>query len=90
MARDEGEAGPSGMAVDDDDDDPVVRSLDVYVCNEFLGSGSQLYLFQHPLRPPWRPYDYGNVEKVRMKPNARRVEVELPLVSPVPVPSTAQ
>eukprot|EP00955_Chlamydomonas_euryale_P060591 357762-Chlamydomonas_euryale.AAC.6 len=64
---------------DDDDDDPVVSELPVYVCNEFMGSSTQLSLLQHPLRPPWRPYDYKSASAFRMKPVARRVEVELPL-----------
>ena len=68
-----------------DDDDPVVRELDVYVCNEFAGSHTQLCLFQLPLRPPWRPYDYSKdlsrVKHIKMKPVAKRVEIEVPLPS---------
>jgi DNA-directed RNA polymerase-3 subunit RPC5 len=65
--------------MDTDDDDPVVRELDVYICNEFAGSSTQLCLFQHPLRPPWRPYEYERARAVRFKPQAKRVEVDLPL-----------
>lgn len=60
-----------------DEDDVVVRELDVYVCNEPFGA--QLCLLGHPLRPPWRPYDYYGVENMRYKPNAKRLEVDLPL-----------
>jgi len=67
-------AGPGA-----DEEDPVVRELPVYVCNEFLGSVTQLCLFQHPLRPPWRPYEYHKAKHIRMKPNTKRVEVDLPL-----------
>ncbi|GLC33480.1 hypothetical protein PLESTB_000079400 [Pleodorina starrii] len=66
-------------AMDVEDDDPVVRELDVYVCNEFAGSKTQLGLLQHPLRPPWRPYEYDKVKAMRFKPQAKRVEVDLPL-----------
>lgn len=62
-----------------EDDDPIVREMDVYVCNEFMGSSTQLALLQHPLRPPWRPYDYHQVAAMRMKPQAKRIEVDLPL-----------
>jgi DNA-directed RNA polymerase-3 subunit RPC5 len=63
----------------DNDDDPVVRELDVYVCNEFAGSKTQLGLLQHPLRPPWRPYEYNKAKAMRFKPQAKRVEVDFPL-----------
>ncbi|KAG1666688.1 hypothetical protein FOA52_013600 [Chlamydomonas sp. UWO 241] len=72
-----GEAGVRLPHPDDDGDDLVETELPVYVCNEFLGSATQLALLQCPLRAPWRPYEYKN--KFRMKPNARRVEVEIPL-----------
>ncbi|KAL6745748.1 Sin-like protein conserved region-domain-containing protein [Haematococcus lacustris] len=65
------------MAEDDEEEDAVVRELDVYVCND--GVGAQLCMLAHPLRPPWRPYDYERVDVVKMKPNARRMEVEVPL-----------
>ena len=65
--------------MDIDDDDPVVRELDVYICNEFAGSSTQLGLLQHPLRPPWRPYDYSKAKGMRFKPKAKRIEVDLPL-----------
>ena len=62
-----------------EEDDPVVRELDVYICNEFLGSSTHLCLLQSPLRPPWRPYDYNKIHKARYKPNARRLEMDMPL-----------
>ncbi|GAX81299.1 hypothetical protein CEUSTIGMA_g8730.t1 [Chlamydomonas eustigma] len=62
-----------------EEEDPVVQEIPVYLCNEFLGSTTQLSLFHHPLRPPWRPYDYHKVKQLRMKPKAMRVEVDVPL-----------
>lgn len=60
-----------------DDDDPVVREFDVFVCPHI---GCDLVTLSHPLRPPWRPMEqYSAVDTVRMKPQARRLEVDLPL-----------
>lgn len=64
---------------DDDEDDVVVREIDVYMCNDFNSSGTQLALLQHPLRPPWRPYEYHKVKSVRVKPLGKRLEVNVPL-----------
>lgn len=61
----------------DGQQDEVVREMDVYVCNDPVGA--QLCLLSHPLRPPWRPYDYDKVEVLRMKPGAKRMEVDVPL-----------
>lgn len=61
------------------EDDPVVKELEVYVCNEFLGSSTQLCLMQHPLRPPWRPYEYDRAQRMRMKPQCKRIEVDVPV-----------
>ncbi len=66
------------MAVDEDVD-PVVLSLPVYVCNDFLGSTTQLTLLQQPLRPPWRPYEYDKVKQMRIKPVSRKMELDMPL-----------
>ncbi|KAK9820135.1 hypothetical protein WJX72_006476 [[Myrmecia] bisecta] len=60
-------------------EDRVVRELDIYSCNGQLGDSTQLYLFQYPLRPQWRPYDVEKCDKVRVKPVARRVQMEVPL-----------
>lgn len=64
---------------EDPDDDPIVQELDVYICNEQVGSATQLCMLQHPLRPPWRPYQYDKIKTVRMKPEAKRLEVDMPL-----------
>lgn len=71
--------GTSGRGMETDEEDEVLMEYPVYVCHSLHGSATQVVLFQHPLRPPWRPYDYHNVKTLRMKPNARRVEVDLPL-----------
>lgn len=60
--------------------DRVVRELDVYVCNGILGASTSLYLFQYPLRPPWRPYgEDHDTEAIRYKPGVGRVEMDVPL-----------
>ena len=63
----------------DEDDDPVVLELPVFVCSGFHGSTTHLALLHNPLRPPWRPYEYSKVQQMRMKPGARKMEVELPV-----------
>ena len=34
---------------------------------------------QYPLRPPDRPYDVANVESVRYKPDAAKLEMTMPI-----------
>ncbi|MEW5320268.1 MAG: hypothetical protein WDW38_011351 [Sanguina aurantia] len=72
-------AAAAGCGSDDEGEDVVVREIDVYMCNDFNTSGTQLALLQHPLRPPWRPYEYHKVKSVRVKPKGRRLEVTVPL-----------
>lgn len=71
------EAGEGGGGVKEEEEDPVVREMSVFLCSD--AAGSSLALLSHPLRPPWRPYEYGKVKSLRMKPAARRLEVDLPL-----------
>jgi len=63
--------------LDDEELDVIVRELDVYMCNE--PTGLQMCLLAHPLRPPWRPNEYGSHCTARIKPAARRLEVDVPL-----------
>ena len=58
----------------EDEDDPVILELPVFACNDLLlQSNTSLSLFHSPLRPPWRPYEYGKT--MRMKPKAMKLEV---------------
>ncbi|GBF89217.1 hypothetical protein Rsub_02094 [Raphidocelis subcapitata] len=60
--------------------DRVVSSMDVVVCSSAeLGTNSKLVLLQQPLRGIWRPYELGHAAAARLRPRARRLEVELPL-----------
>ncbi|KAF5830835.1 DNA-directed RNA polymerase III subunit Rpc5, partial [Dunaliella salina] len=63
--------------MEDDEEDVIVRELDVYVSSDT--AGAQLGLLSCPLRPPWRKYPYEDLEAVRMKPNAKRLEMDVPL-----------
>lgn len=56
-----------------------MREYDVYVSTELQLSGSTLCLLSQPLRPPWRPYDHHAITKMQYKPNAKRLEIEVPL-----------
>uniref|UniRef100_A0A6N2LB53 DNA-directed RNA polymerase III subunit RPC5 n=1 Tax=Salix viminalis TaxID=40686 RepID=A0A6N2LB53_SALVM len=59
------------MDVDKEEDDVVVREIDVY----FTPS---LYVMQYPLRPRWRPYELDErCKEVRVKPESTEVEVDL-------------
>lgn len=63
-----------------DKEDKVVRELDIYVCNGLLGSSTNLYLFQYPLRAPWRPYGgEREMDTIRIKPGVKKVEMEVPI-----------
>jgi len=55
----------------------IVRELDCYLSTDT--AGAQLGLLSCPLRPPWRKYPYEDLEVIRMKPKARRIEMDLPL-----------
>jgi hypothetical protein len=61
---------------DIDDDDVVVRTIDVVLCNQHHVN---VCLLGQPLRAPWRPYDYKRVREVRYKPKTRRMEMDVGL-----------
>lgn len=64
---------PGVAAGDQDDPDPVVHEIPV-----FLAKGIQnLYLFQYPVRPAHMPYDGVEVSQARVRPNNKQVELEL-------------
>ncbi|XP_027331746.1 DNA-directed RNA polymerase III subunit RPC5 isoform X2 [Abrus precatorius] len=75
----EGEAGQGqGDPMDEDSaEDTVVREIDVFF-SPSIDADTQLYVFQYPLRPCWRPYDLDEqCEEVRLKPDDSQVEVDL-------------
>jgi DNA-directed RNA polymerase-3 subunit RPC5 len=56
-----------------EEDDPVVKELDVFLAQELAPS---LHLLQYPLRPPWRPYDVSKMAAAKIKPNQRKLQME--------------
>ncbi|KAH6758834.1 hypothetical protein C2S51_019069, partial [Perilla frutescens var. frutescens] len=67
----------AGIEVQPGDEDKVVREIDVYF-SPSVDPETQLYLFQYPLRPLWRPYELDDrCEEVRVKPTSAEVEVDL-------------
>jgi DNA-directed RNA polymerase-3 subunit RPC5 len=62
-----------------DPDDKVVKEFGVYLCNDHKAAGTQLCVLQQPLRPSWRPYEFEETQKARIKPNAMRFEIDIPL-----------
>ncbi|KAI3841046.1 hypothetical protein MKX03_018277 [Papaver bracteatum] len=67
------------MEVDNDEDDEVVREIDVFFKPSPIDVDTQLYVLQYPLRPSWRPYDMEKCQEVRVKPKKVQVEIDLSL-----------
>ncbi|XP_066026636.1 DNA-directed RNA polymerase III subunit RPC5-like isoform X2 [Pocillopora verrucosa] len=59
---------------DDEDDDPVVAEVDVYLAQTLANN---LYLFQYPVRPADITYDDIPHIGARIKPDQQKVELEL-------------
>merc|ERR1719158_2462639 len=57
----------------EDDDDPVIHEIPVYLSKSI----PKLYLFQYPVRPASMPYDEVEVSRARVKPVNKQVELEL-------------
>ena len=60
----------------DEEDDPVVQEVDVYLSKQLANC---LYLFQYPVRPAHLPYDDIQHLAARVKPKQHKVELELAL-----------
>ncbi|XP_037458221.1 uncharacterized protein LOC119329310 [Triticum dicoccoides] len=70
--------GEGADDMDVEDEDFVVREIDVYFTPKPFDKDSKLYIMQYPLRPCWRPYELGEVcKEVRVKPGSSKVEVDL-------------
>ncbi|RZC62986.1 hypothetical protein C5167_024733 [Papaver somniferum] len=64
----------------EDEEDEVVREIDVFFNPSPLDADTQLYVLQYPLRPSWRPYEMDQkCQKVRFKPKEVKVEIDLSL-----------
>ncbi|KAM7448595.1 DNA-directed RNA polymerase III subunit RPC5 [Porites harrisoni] len=59
---------------DEEDDDPVVAEVDVYLAQALANN---LFLFQYPVRPATMTYDNFPHIGARIKPEQQKVEVEL-------------
>ncbi|GAV69506.1 Sin_N domain-containing protein [Cephalotus follicularis] len=77
-AEEESKGGES-MDEDGEEEDMIVREIDVYFTPS-IDLNTQLYVLQYPLRPCWRPYELEDrCEEVRVKPASAEVEVDLAL-----------
>ncbi|XP_027914314.1 DNA-directed RNA polymerase III subunit RPC5 [Vigna unguiculata] len=77
--EDEAETGRDDPMDEDTPEDTVVREIDVFFTPS-IDAETQLYVFQYPLRPSWRPYDIEDrCEEVRLKPESSEVELDLPI-----------
>lgn len=71
------ENDPMDVDKEEDEDDVVVREIDVYYTPS-VDPNTQLYVMQYPLRPCWRPYELDErCKEVRVKPKSTEVEVDL-------------
>ncbi|KAK7381298.1 hypothetical protein VNO78_33880 [Psophocarpus tetragonolobus] len=76
-AEDEPESQPHDPMDEDIAEDTIVREIDVFF-SPSIDAETQLYAFQYPLRPCWRPYELDDqCEEVRLKPKSSEVEVDL-------------
>ncbi|MCL7037394.1 hypothetical protein MKW94_012022 [Papaver nudicaule] len=65
---------------EENDEDVVVREIDVFFKPSPIDADTQLYILQYPLRPSWRPYDMDRrCKEVRVKPKKVEVEIDLTL-----------
>ncbi|TKW09555.1 hypothetical protein SEVIR_6G110200v4 [Setaria viridis] len=63
---------------EEEEEDFVVREIDVYYTPKPFDDDTKLYIMQYPLRPCWRPYELNEIcEEVRVKPLSSEVEVDL-------------
>ncbi|KAK1697144.1 hypothetical protein QYE76_013841 [Lolium multiflorum] len=70
--------GADEMDHEGEDEDFVVREIDVYFTPKPFDEDTMLYIMQYPLRPCWRPYELNEIcKEVRVKPRSSEVEVDL-------------
>uniref|UniRef100_K3YLJ5 DNA-directed RNA polymerase III subunit RPC5 n=1 Tax=Setaria italica TaxID=4555 RepID=K3YLJ5_SETIT len=63
---------------EEEEEDFVVREIDVYYTPKPFDDDTKLYIMQYPLRPCWRPYELNEIcEEVRVKPLSSEIEVDL-------------
>ncbi|KAK3121424.1 hypothetical protein QOZ80_8BG0652890 [Eleusine coracana subsp. coracana] len=71
-------AAPEAEEDEDDEEDFVVREIDVYFTPKPFDDDGKLYVMQFPLKPCWRPYELNEIcEEVRVKPLSSKVEIDL-------------
>ncbi|KAM9971212.1 hypothetical protein ACTFIW_011188 [Dictyostelium discoideum] len=64
----------NGVEEEEEEEDYVIHEIPVYLSQSL---SDYLYLFQYPLRQPWRPYDMSKLEELRIKPKQQKVEMDL-------------
>src|SRR5690349_13839935 len=70
-----------GIEIDDNEDDPIEASYDVYIKPQWQ-DGRKLYVLQFPNRPSREDYSSTNASlpiELRLKPKAGLVELDVPL-----------
>jgi len=67
---------PMPQTVDDNEEDPIVHEIPVFLAKSLA---NQLYLLQYPVRPCRMSYDTSTVISARVKPKQKKVEVTMAL-----------
>ncbi|XP_010513277.2 PREDICTED: DNA-directed RNA polymerase III subunit rpc5-like [Camelina sativa] len=63
---------------EEEEEDVVVREIDVFFNPSIEANNTKLYVLQYPLRPSWRPYEMDErCQQVRVNPSTSQVEVDL-------------
>lgn len=69
--------GEDSGAEDEDDDDPIIKTYDIYGTKRLA---EHLHLLQYPIRPPNRPYhDAERPIGAQIKPRCGHLEIEIPI-----------
>ncbi|CAJ0940751.1 unnamed protein product [Ranitomeya imitator] len=66
--------GLSHSSMENEDDDPIIQELDVYLAKSLA---EKLYLFQYPIRPSLMSYDGVPHLSARIKPKQQKVEIDM-------------
>lgn len=66
--------GVFDSSMENEDDDPIIQELDVYLAKSLA---EKLYLFQYPIRPSMMTYDGVPHLSARIKPKQQKVELDM-------------
>ena len=68
----------NGVDINNDEDDPIVREIPVFVAKNLADN---LFVFQYPVRPAQMNYDPSKVVSARFRPKKQQVQLTVALES---------